>query len=147
MKLAPVIGLEIHVQLKTKSKMFCRCSNRGELEPPNTTICPICVGHPGALPVVNKRAVEFGILAGLAVDGRIADFSKFDRKNYFYARVLPLPPEQRAGLEPAAVGVRREQRADLARQRLPVGRAPLRWRPFRHVSNRTRSGGRMRRSR
>lgn len=84
MRYQPVIGLEIHVQLKTATKMFCRCSNRGEYEPPNTTICPVCMGHPGVLPVVNKRAVEFGVLAGLAMEGRIADFSKFDRKNYFY---------------------------------------------------------------
>ncbi len=84
MKLEPVIGLEIHVQLKTKSKMFCGCSNRGEYEPPNTTVCPVCLGQPGALPVINSRAVEFGILVGLALGGRIAVRSKFDRKNYFY---------------------------------------------------------------
>ncbi len=80
----PVIGLEIHVQLKTKSKMFCRCSNRGEYEPPNTTICPVCLGEPGTLPVVNAQAVEFGTLVGLALGGTITEHSKFDRKNYFY---------------------------------------------------------------
>ncbi len=84
MKFEPVIGLEIHVQLKTKTKMFCRCSNRGEYEPPNTTVCPICLGHPGTLPVVNAKAVEFGVLAGLALGGSITEHSKFDRKNYFY---------------------------------------------------------------
>jgi aspartyl-tRNA(Asn)/glutamyl-tRNA(Gln) amidotransferase subunit B len=84
MKLAPVIGLEIHVQLKTDTKMFCRCSNRGEDAPPNTTVCPVCMGHPGALPVVNRHAVEFGVLTGLAVGGHVAESSKFDRKNYFY---------------------------------------------------------------
>jgi len=84
MHLEPVIGLEIHVQLKTKSKMFCGCSNRGEYEPPNTTVCPVCLGEPGALPVVNRQAVEFGVLIGLALGGRIAEKSKFDRKNYFY---------------------------------------------------------------
>jgi aspartyl-tRNA(Asn)/glutamyl-tRNA(Gln) amidotransferase subunit B len=84
MKFQPVIGLEIHVQLKTNTKMFCRCSNRGEYEAPNVTICPICMGHPGVLPVVNKKAVEYGVLAGLAVSGKISGFSKFDRKNYFY---------------------------------------------------------------
>jgi len=84
MHLEPVIGLEIHVQLKTKSKMFCGCSNRGEFEPPNTTVCPVCLGEPGALPVINARAVEFGVLIGLALGGKIAENSKFDRKNYFY---------------------------------------------------------------
>ncbi|MDD5251130.1 MAG: Asp-tRNA(Asn)/Glu-tRNA(Gln) amidotransferase subunit GatB [Patescibacteria group bacterium] len=84
MKLEPVIGLEIHVQLKTKSKMFCGCSNRGEYEPPNTTVCPICLGQPGALPAVNKQAVEFGLLVGHALACRPASISRFDRKNYFY---------------------------------------------------------------
>ncbi|MBI4458087.1 Asp-tRNA(Asn)/Glu-tRNA(Gln) amidotransferase subunit GatB [Candidatus Uhrbacteria bacterium] len=84
MKLEPVIGLEIHVQLKTDSKMFCRCSNKGEFEPPNTTVCPVCVGHPGTLPVPNAKAVELGVLAGLALGGEIAEHSKFDRKQYFY---------------------------------------------------------------
>jgi aspartyl-tRNA(Asn)/glutamyl-tRNA(Gln) amidotransferase subunit B len=84
MKFEPVIGLEIHVQLKTNSKMFCRCSNRGEFEAPNTTVCSICLGHPGTLPMLNRRAVEYGVLAGLAIGGRIAEHSKFDRKNYFY---------------------------------------------------------------
>ena len=84
MKLEPVIGLEIHVQLKTKSKMFCSCSNRGEFEPPNTTICPVCTGHPGVLPVTNKKAVEMGVLASLALNCKINNVSKFDRKHYFY---------------------------------------------------------------
>ncbi len=84
MRLEPVIGLEIHVQLKTKSKMFCSCSNRGEFESPNVTVCEICLGHPGTLPVVNAQAVRFGVLAGLAFGGTIAGHSKFDRKNYFY---------------------------------------------------------------
>lgn len=84
MQFEPVIGLEIHVQLKTASKMFCRCSNRGEYEPPNTTVCSVCLGHPGTLPVLNKQAVEFGTLVGLALGGTIPDHAKFDRKNYFY---------------------------------------------------------------
>ncbi len=84
MTLEPVIGLEIHVQLKTASKMFCSCDNRAEDAPPNTAICPICMGHPGTLPVVNRRAVEFGVLASLAIGCRITKSSKFDRKNYFY---------------------------------------------------------------
>ena len=84
MTLEPVIGLEIHVQLKTKSKMFCACDNAGENAPPNTTICPVCTGHPGTLPVINKQAVEYGLLAALALNCRILELSKFDRKNYFY---------------------------------------------------------------
>ncbi len=79
-----VIGLEIHVQLKTLSKMFCRCSNAGEDAPPNTTICPICVGHPGTLPALNKSALEYGIKTALAFHCEIPETSKFDRKNYFY---------------------------------------------------------------
>jgi aspartyl-tRNA(Asn)/glutamyl-tRNA(Gln) amidotransferase subunit B len=84
MKLEPVIGLEIHVQLKTNSKMFCSCSNDGENRPPNTTVCPVCLGHPGVLPVPNKRAVDFAIKAGLALNCTIRQSTKFDRKNYFY---------------------------------------------------------------
>jgi len=79
-----VIGLEIHIQLKTKSKMFCGCDNSGENQSQNTTVCPICMGFPGALPVINKQAVEWTILMGMALNGEIAKFSKFDRKNYFY---------------------------------------------------------------
>ncbi|MDD5043491.1 MAG: Asp-tRNA(Asn)/Glu-tRNA(Gln) amidotransferase subunit GatB [Patescibacteria group bacterium] len=84
MNLQPVIGLEIHVQLKTKSKMFCSCPNAGDSAPPNTNICPVCTGQPGALPVLNLGALKFGLLAGLALNCQIAEFSKFDRKNYFY---------------------------------------------------------------
>ena len=79
-----IIGMEIHAQLKTKSKMFCSCANDGENKKPNTTICEVCVGHPGTLPVINKKAVEWTILTGFAVNCEIADFTKFDRKNYFY---------------------------------------------------------------
>lgn len=84
MTLEPVIGLEIHVQLKTKSKMFCGCGNDAEHAEPNTLICPICVGHPGTLPATNKQAVEFGVKAAKALGCKINDRSKFDRKNYFY---------------------------------------------------------------
>lgn len=84
MHLEPVIGLEIHIQLKTKSKMFCSCDNAGEDAPPNTTICPICLGHPGTLPVLNREALRLGVLMGLALNCEIPFFAKFDRKNYFY---------------------------------------------------------------
>ena len=79
----PVIGLEIHVQLKTRTKMFCRCANGfggGE----NTQTCPVCLGFPGALPVVNRRAIEWTIKLGLALDCEIAPHAVFSRKNYFY---------------------------------------------------------------
>jgi aspartyl-tRNA(Asn)/glutamyl-tRNA(Gln) amidotransferase subunit B len=79
----PVIGLEIHVQLKTRTKMFCRCAN-GFGGGPNTQTCPVCLGFPGALPVANKRAVEECIKLGLALECEIADRAVFHRKNYFY---------------------------------------------------------------
>ena len=79
----PVIGLEIHVQLSTRTKMFCSCAlSFGE--PPNTRTCPVCLGLPGALPVVNAQAIHFGIMIGLAVGAEIAPRSIFARKNYFY---------------------------------------------------------------
>jgi aspartyl-tRNA(Asn)/glutamyl-tRNA(Gln) amidotransferase subunit B len=78
-----VIGIEVHVELLTRSKMFCRCSAEFGA-PPNSRVCPVCLGMPGVLPVINKRAVEFVIMTGLALNCRIADYSKLDRKNYFY---------------------------------------------------------------
>jgi len=82
--LKPTIGLEIHVELKTKSKMFCPCPNDQHQVLPNINVCPICLGHPGTLPTINKKAVESVILVGLALGGKISSFTKFDRKNYFY---------------------------------------------------------------
>ncbi len=79
----PVIGLEIHVQLKTRTKMFCRCAN-GFGGAPNTQTCPVCLAHPGALPVPNELAVEWTIKLGLALDCHIAEHAVFHRKNYFY---------------------------------------------------------------
>ncbi|MDQ2865324.1 MAG: Asp-tRNA(Asn)/Glu-tRNA(Gln) amidotransferase subunit GatB [Candidatus Eremiobacteraeota bacterium] len=79
----PVIGIECHVELKTKTKMFCGCPNEFGGEP-NTKVCPVCLALPGALPVVNSVAIEHMIRAGLAFDADIPEFSKFDRKNYFY---------------------------------------------------------------
>lgn len=84
MNYEPVIGLEIHLQLKTASKMFCSCPVEQTVLAPNENICPVCVGHPGALPVANKQAIEWAILMGLALHCQIAPWSKFDRKNYFY---------------------------------------------------------------
>jgi aspartyl-tRNA(Asn)/glutamyl-tRNA(Gln) amidotransferase subunit B len=78
------IGLEVHAELHTKTKMFCACKNDPDETRPNVNICPVCMAHPGALPVANKEAVKQVIRVGLAVGGNIADFSEFDRKNYFY---------------------------------------------------------------
>ncbi|MGC8881036.1 MAG: Asp-tRNA(Asn)/Glu-tRNA(Gln) amidotransferase subunit GatB [Minisyncoccia bacterium] len=78
------IGLEIHAELKTKTKMFCSCLNDSLETVPNKNICPICLGHPGVLPAINKEAVRKVILVGLALNSKINKHSKFDRKNYFY---------------------------------------------------------------
>src|SRR5687768_4615792 len=84
MELEAIIGLEVHVQLTTKSKMFCRCANVfGDVEP-NSAICPICLGYPGTLPVPNKQAIEWTQLVGAALNCELARESKFDRKSYFY---------------------------------------------------------------
>lgn len=84
MRLVPIIGLEIHLQLKTKTKMFCGCAAHDTAVSPNTHVCPVCTGQPGALPVPNEEAVKMGVLMGLALNCTIATHSKFDRKNYFY---------------------------------------------------------------
>ena len=79
----PVVGLEIHVELATETKMFCRCRNRFG-DPPNTNVCPVCIGMPGVLPVMNGRAVEFAMKVGLALNCTVPEYTKWDRKNYYY---------------------------------------------------------------
>ncbi|MBU6338253.1 MAG: Asp-tRNA(Asn)/Glu-tRNA(Gln) amidotransferase subunit GatB, partial [Acidobacteria bacterium] len=82
-ELEPVIGLEIHVQLRTQTKMFCGCPT-GFGEPPNTLTCPVCLGLPGALPVANAEAIHYGLMIGMALGSELAPRSVFHRKNYFY---------------------------------------------------------------
>jgi len=78
------VGLEVHAELSTLTKMFCACKNDADEKMPNVNICPICMGQPGTLPVINKEAVKSVLKVGAAVGGNLADFSEFDRKNYFY---------------------------------------------------------------
>src|SRR6478752_1061858 len=82
-KYEPVIGLEVHVQLLTQTKIFCGCSTQFGA-PPNTNVCPVCLGMPGSLPVLNQRAVEFAVLAAQALNCQVRETSIFARKNYFY---------------------------------------------------------------
>ena len=79
-----VVGLEIHAELKTQTKMFCSCKNDPDETRPNVNICPVCMAHPGTLPVINKKAVAHVLRVGAALGGTLADFTEFDRKNYFY---------------------------------------------------------------
>jgi len=83
-KYKATIGLEIHAELKTDTKMFCSCKNDTEEKRPNVNVCPVCMGHPGTLPVLNKKAIEHVLRVGLACDSEISDFTEWDRKNYFY---------------------------------------------------------------
>ncbi len=84
MEYEPVIGLEIHAELATHSKMFCSCANNPDEARPNVNVCPVCLGHPGTLPAANADAIKKVVLVGLALGGTIPDVSQFDRKNYFY---------------------------------------------------------------
>src|SRR4051812_22645543 len=83
-KYIPTVGLEIHAELSTKSKMFCSCKNDPDEEQPNVNVCSICLGHPGTLPTLNKEAIKSVLKIGIAVNGTLADFTEWDRKNYFY---------------------------------------------------------------
>src|SRR3954468_5546471 len=87
----PVIGLEVHVQLLTASKIFCSCSTRFG-NPPNTNVCPVCLGHPGALPVLNEKAVEYAVLAAMALNCGI-------RKTSIFARKLSFSPDLPKGYQ------------------------------------------------
>ncbi|MGH7141198.1 MAG: Asp-tRNA(Asn)/Glu-tRNA(Gln) amidotransferase subunit GatB [Minisyncoccia bacterium] len=84
MPYTPTIGLEIHAELNTRTKMFCACANNPDEKRPNVNICPVCMAHPGSLPTINKEAVRKVLLVGTALGGRLADRTWFDRKNYFY---------------------------------------------------------------
>ena len=88
MKYETVIGLEVHAQLKTASKMYCRCSAEYANAAPNTHVCPVCLGMPGTLPVINKKAVEFTMMTALALNCSVSEYSKFDRKNYPYPDLM-----------------------------------------------------------
>ena len=85
MKRRSVIGLEIHLQLKTKTKLFCSCSSDYIGATPNTNICPVCLAVPGTLPILNDHAVELGVKIGLGLHCSISDNTRFHRKHYFYA--------------------------------------------------------------
>ena len=78
------IGMEVHAELRTKTKMFCSCKNDPDEKHPNINICPVCMGHPGTLPVANEQAVKYVQRVGLAIKGMPQKTSQFDRKNYFY---------------------------------------------------------------
>src|SRR3989338_8269433 len=80
----PTIGLEIHAELKTQTKMFCDSKNDPDEKKPNVNICPVCLAHPGTLPVINREAVKHVLRVGIALGGKLADYTEFDRKNYFY---------------------------------------------------------------
>ncbi|MDR0646388.1 MAG: Asp-tRNA(Asn)/Glu-tRNA(Gln) amidotransferase subunit GatB [Elusimicrobiota bacterium] len=125
-KFEPVIGLEVHLQLNTKSKMFCACPSGAKSDlPPNTAICPLCSGQPGALPVINEQAVMFALKAGLALNAQINLKSVFARKNYFYPD-LPKGYQISQDSKPIISGGFIEtQNADGATKKINIARAHL----------------------
>src|SRR3989344_989048 len=84
MRYLPTIGLEVHAELRTKTKMFCASKNDPDETRPNVNICPVCLAHPGTLPVINREAVNHVLRVGAAIGGTLANYSEFDRKSYFY---------------------------------------------------------------
>jgi aspartyl-tRNA(Asn)/glutamyl-tRNA(Gln) amidotransferase subunit B len=122
-KYAPVIGLEVHVQLLTKTKIFCGCSTRFG-DPPNTNVCPVCLGLPGTLPVLNKRAVEMAMRASLALHCAVHERSRFARKNYFYPD-LPKGYQISQYELPLATGGWLEIEHDGAKKRIGITRLHL----------------------
>ncbi len=122
-KYETVIGLEVHVELKTKTKIFCACSTEFGAEP-NTQVCPICAGFPGMLPVLNKQAVDYAIKAGLALNSTIADYCKFDRKNYFYPD-LPKAYQISQYDYPICLGGHLDVEVDGRKRRIGITRAHL----------------------
>ncbi|MFN3302070.1 MAG: Asp-tRNA(Asn)/Glu-tRNA(Gln) amidotransferase GatCAB subunit B, partial [Patescibacteria group bacterium] len=119
-----IIGLEIHLQLKTKTKLFCRCLNQWEEEYPNVNICPICLGLPGVLPVLNEKAVESAVKLGLAIHGEIKKIFSFDRKNYFYPD-LPKGYQITQYFEPIVLGGYLEIKIDKQKKRIRIRRLNL----------------------
>jgi len=88
MNFETIIGLEVHAQLQTRSKMFCRCSTDYANTPPNTHVCPVCLGMPGVLPTINRQAIEYTAMTALALNCSISEYTKFDRKNYPYPDLM-----------------------------------------------------------
>ena len=119
-----VIGLEVHCQLVTRSKMFCGCSADYSGAGPNTHVCPVCMGMPGVLPVINEKAIEYIVMTGLALNCQIPEFSKFDRKNYHY-------PDQMKGYQisqydlPVCVNGWLEVNVDGTKRRLGITRVHM----------------------
>ncbi|MBA4179277.1 MAG: Asp-tRNA(Asn)/Glu-tRNA(Gln) amidotransferase GatCAB subunit B [Anaerolinea sp.] len=119
-----VIGLEVHCQLVTKSKMFCGCSADYSGAGPNTHVCPVCLGMPGVLPVINEQAIEFIVMTGLALHCQIAEFSKFDRKNYPYPDLMKGYQISQYDL-PVCTGGWLEVEVDGSRRRLGITRVHM----------------------